>query len=388
MTGRLAAIWQLGFRPFFLLGLLAACGSMAAWLHYFLGGKGEGLFLEPTLWHAHEMIFGFTVAIIVGFVATASQSWSGKAGITGWRLVLMAILWALGRVAMLSPPIPRTAIAILDFSFLPLATAFLMPYLGGKGQRRNLVILLLLAVLTGGNLLMHLGALGIWPGNERRGLNLSLHAVVLMIVVIGGRVLPFFTSRAVTDYDLPSKRVDPYAAASVALYAIVVFAEADGRVTATLAVVAAAVTFWQWSRWLDRRIWRVPVLWILYVGYAWVWMGFMLTALSSLGPSLTPATTATHAFTVGAIGTMIVGMVSRVSLGHTGRPIEPTRMVVVTYYLVTMAASIRVFGPMVVQARYLEAVALSGGLWIVAFATMFAAYLGILSSARPDGRPG
>ncbi len=382
-----AAIWDLGFRPFFLLAMIAAASLMIRWLWVFTSGSSAPSYFAPVFWHGHEMIYGFTAAIMIGFIYTASQSWTGTAGIRGGRLMFLAVLWLSARALMAIPVLPHWVIAVVDLAFLPAAAVFLVPYLGRKEQRHNFIFLLLLSAMMVGNLLTHLSALGILSGYDRQGLGLGLHVAVLMIVVIGGRIIPMFSERAVPHYSKPdAKRIDQAALLSAALFAVSSFALPHSSTTGVVAAVAGGVNLWRWGRWLQRGIWRIPVLWILYVGYAWVVCGFILTALSIL--SSVPVSVATHAFTVGALGTMIVGMVSRVSLGHTGRPIVVTRLTIASYVLITLAAFVRVIGSALARDYSFATIMISGALWTVAFILLFIGYARILTTSRVDGQRG
>jgi uncharacterized protein involved in response to NO len=368
--------------------MVAAAALIALWLPMFLKGTPASGYFPPIFWHGHEMIYGFVAAIVIGFIYTASQNWTGTPGIRGVRLVVLAGLWLAARVLMAAPVLPHGAIAAVDLAFLPVAEVFLIPYLGRKEQRHNIIFLVLLTALTTGNLLMHLSALGVLPGFERQGLYLGLDVVLLMIVVISGRIIPMFSERAVAGYARrPAPWLDRLALATTAAFLIADFAGPVSGITAGIALSAAAVHLARWVRWFDRGVWRLPILWILYVGYAWLVVGFGLRGLTSLTPI--PISAATHAFTVGAIGTMIVAMVSRVSLGHTGRKISASKLTVLSYLSISSAAAVRVAGA--ISATWLDhsiVLLISGALWIAAFMLLLMTYAPILAAPRADGRPG
>jgi uncharacterized protein involved in response to NO len=381
------ALWQLGFRPFFLLGLLAAPMLVALWLAALLRGPSAVQYFAPTYWHGHEMIFGFATAIVIGFIYTASQNWTGTPGIRGPRLVLLAGLWLAARVLMAFPILPRGLVAAIDLAFLPAAACFLVPYLGRKEQRHNLIFLVLLSALTIGNLLMHLSALGILVDFDRRGLYLGLDVIILMIVTISGRIVPMFSERAVPGYvRTPSPWLDRAALASAVFYAVCDFALPMSALTALVAAAAAGINLGRWVRWHHRGIWRVPILWVLYVGYAWIAVGFALRAATRFAE--VPISTATHAFTVGAIGTMIIAMISRVSLGHTGRAIRASRPTIAAYAFVTTAATARVVGSLPLGIPQSIALTVAGSLWVAAFGLLLVVYAPILLMPRVDGKPG
>ncbi len=380
-------LWELGFRPFFLFGLTAAAVLIAFWLSIFLSGPAALNYFPPVYWHGHEMVYGFVAAIVIGFIYTAAQNWTGTPGIRGFRLVILAALWLAARILMAVPILPHGVIAAIDLAFLPIAAFFLVPYLGRKGQRHNIIFLVLLSVLAAGNFLMHLTVSGVIIGFERQGLYLGLDVVLFMIVVISGRVIPMFSERAVSGYvRRPAAWLDKAALASGVAFVVSDFASPMSGVTAGIALLAAAIHLTRWNRWLHRGVWRQPILWILYVGYAWLVIGFVLKALTVL--TAVPISTATHAFTVGAIGTMIVAMVSRVSLGHTGRTISASRLTTASYLLITLAAVVRIVGSLPIGVNQSMAILTSGALWIGAFVLLLTTYAPILIAPRVDGRSG
>lgn len=382
-----ATLFTLGFRPFFLLALFHAAFSVALWITVFAGVSGlVGKF--DMLWHGHEMLHGFAVAAIFGFLSTAAQTWTGVRSVHGMRLAALVGLWVGGRAAMLVVGTePDIVAAVLDLSFLPLAGALLAFQLGRSGQRHNQVFLLLFAVLWSGNAAYHLERWGILEGWAQRGLHLALGAVILMIVIIGGRVIPFFSERAVSGYARRHlKGLTPLAMGTTVTWAVAKLAIASPSLVAALALLAAIANAARLGIWADRRILRIPILCILYVGYAWLPIGFGLDALAFYG--IVSSTVATHAFTAGAIGTMIVAMISRVSLGHTGRPIQAARATVWAYGLVTVGAIFRVVGPMALPTAYVATIAVSGVLWAAGFVFLFIEYAGVLLAPRVDGKPG
>jgi uncharacterized protein involved in response to NO len=332
------------------------------------------------------MIHGFAVAIIVGFLYTASQNWTGVPGIRGVKLALIVALWLLGRVVMLIPGLAPTAVAAVDLAFLPVAAFFLASYLLRAGQRHNLVFLFLLAAIWLGNIAYHADKTGLTPGTARAGLYGAVHIIVAVIVVVAGRVLPFFSERAVQGYvRRNNKPLDMACAASAIAFALV-SVPVPAAVRLAVAIVAAIATGLRLGLWFDKRILRLPILWILYAGYAWLVAGFVLAALAEL--NVLPQSTALHAFTAGSISTMIIGMVSRVTLGHTGRPIVAARSTVTAYFFVIASGLLRVFGPLLWPSLYAETMLWAGGFWIVAMALLVGRYLPMFLRPRVDGRPG
>lgn len=312
------ALWALGFRPFFLLGLLGAFLLMTIWVLNYPHNVIVFQYFDPVSWHAHEMVFGFAMAVVVGFILTAYQNWANMPGVKGPKLILIAALWIFARILLAWPVVPKWLIAGIDLAFLPIVTLFLYPYLGRPEQRRNFIFIILLTLMSLANLAMHLGPLGFLPGFEIRGAHLGVYIIVLMIVVIGGRVIPFFTDRVVANYKKPDKKwVDSVAVGSFSGCGIVSVIWPQSLILGVFTGVTALLHLFRWFLWHDARIWRIQILWILYIGYMWLIIGLALTAAACF--TLVPFSVATHAFTAGAIGTMIIGMISRVALGHTGR---------------------------------------------------------------------
>jgi uncharacterized protein involved in response to NO len=384
---RKIALWELGFRPLFLLGLFGGATLIGAWLWFFTTGQNSQNYFSPALWHAHEMIYGFAAVVMVGFILTASQNWTNIPGVKGKRLMSLAAVWLLARLLLAFPVLPPIANAFVDVIFLPMAIGFLLPYLGRSEQKSNAIFLVLLTLLTFGNLLMHLSALGILPGNEDRGAYFGLHVIILIIVIMGGRVIPFFSERAIPGYVKPiTPWTDRAVIASVAAFLCASFFAPLSSLTGIFAGIAAVVNLKRWLTWLDRRVFLLPILAVLYVGYAWIIIGFTTSALANFSViSLSPAT---HAFTTGAVGTMIIGMISRVSLGHTGRPIIASHMTAAAYGFISLAAAIRVFGPILAPELYLISIQVSGTIWILAFILVCISYTPYFLFPRIDGRPG
>jgi uncharacterized protein involved in response to NO len=383
-------LWSIGFRPLFALGTLGAVAMIWTWVLVWSGRLAAPGSFPLLSWHAHEMVYGFAAAIVVGFLATASANWSGLPPLSGARLKLLCLLWVAGRIAMAIPGAPALVVAVVDLAFLPAAAFFLRPYFrGSKGNSRYLFPALL-ALWTAGSAAMHLGASGVFPGLERTGAFWGVHQLIIMIAVIAGRVLPFFSSRAVPGYVRPStERLDAATPISTLLFAVAAAALGpEHLVPSVLAGVAAVFHLWRWGKWLDRGVWRVPILWILFVGYAWIPVGLLLLAVS---PWVAAANLAgTHALTAGAIGTMIVAMVSRVSLGHTGRPIFANAPVLVAYALILIGSTIRVVGPFVASLTsvvpYGVVVTTSGTLWGAGFAVLALSLARLWWSPRADAR--
>jgi len=383
-------IFALGFRPFFLLAAIFAATAVPLWLSIYQGVLDPVSYLPPTIWHAHEMIFGFAIAVIAGFLLTAASNWTGLRTARGLGLAALAGLWIAGRVAMFaSAVVPSWLVIGLDAAFLPiLAVTLAIPILAA-GNRRNVIFPVVLLVLGALNLSIHFGALGLFDWDPSRGLRVAIDLILLMIGVLGGRVIPSFTKNA-----LPQTRVSPRPKASVlalsSLAALAISDAASGNptVTGAVALIAGIINALRMHGWGSLATLRQPVLWILHVGYGWMAAGLVLRGTAELF-GIMPADAGIHALTLGAIGSMIIGMMSRVALGHTGRSINPAPLTVAAYWLVNAAALLRVsFAAVADDGLRMVTLVGSGVLWSLAFLAFTIIYLPILSRPRADGRRG
>ena len=379
------ALFALGFRPFFLAAGIYAVLLMGLWLVVLQGSLSLGA-LSPPVWHGHEMLFGFAVAVIAGFLLTAAQNWTGIPMPSGRPLAALFLLWLAGRLGFLIPGLPAGLVSLVDLSFLPLlALALALPIHKAK-QLHNYPFPVLLLTLTVANALVHLQALG-WTSTARLGLYLATYVVVAIMVIMGGRVIASFT-----DNKLGTRarrwplieRLVPAVTLGALLAALIAPAS---LVTALLAAVAATVHGIRLAGWYTRKYWAVPLLWILHLGYAWITLGFVLLALSAAGMSAA-AVSALHAFTAGGIGVLTLGMMARVSLGHTGNPLEPAPVMTLAFVAINLAALVRVVLPLFFPAAYAPIMTAAGVVWVAAFGVFVVVYAPKLLRPRADGKPG
>ena len=380
------APFALGFRPFFLAAGVYAVVLMALWLLVLQGHLELGM-LSPLVWHGHEMLFGFTVAVIAGFLLTAAQNWTGIRTPAGSPLAALFVLWLAGRAVFLVPGLPEGLVAAVDLAFLPvLALVLALPIHKAK-QLHNYPFPLMLLALTAANALVHAEALGWTATGASVGLHLATYVVVTMMVVMGGRVIPSFTDNKLRTRARRWKTVEilvPLATIGALLGALLA---PTSPVTAALAAVAATVHAVRLAGWYTHKYWSVPLLWILHLGYAWIALGFALLAVSAAGVS-TAAVSALHAFTAGGIGTLTLGMMARVSLGHTGRLLEPAPAMTRAFVLINLAALLRVALPLVFPGVYAQSMLAAGLAWVLAFAVFVVVYAAVLLRPRVDGKPG
>lgn len=377
-----APLWGIGFRPFFIAAGLSSASFLFVWMLVFSGLVSLHL---DFFWHAHEMLLGFCAAVLAGFILTATQNWSGKRGVHGRPLQVLVAIWALGRVGMLLPW-PMLA-AALDLLFIPALIYALVPYLGTTGEGRNRFFYILLGLQFVGNLLFHLNALGIYSSGLF-GLHLILLMYVAMIVLIGGRVIPLFTRNGAPESQV--KSCDRCNKVSIVLLIgwIVGFLFAPtSLVTAVLALAAAAAHAMRLRNWDTLRTLHKPILWVLHLGYGWLVIGLLLEGIRFWLPQI-PASAALHALAAGCIGVTMYAMITRVSLGHTGRMIDASRLTVVGYVFINLAVVLRVFVPWLWPGIVTHTNGTAALLWVLAFAFYFWEYTPILLQARPDGKVG
>ena len=377
------ALFALGFRPFYLLAGAFSALSIAGWAGLFAGLVPSGYLHGHPMWHAHEMVFGYTFAVIVGFLFTAGSNWTRHPTPTGARLAAIVACWLAAR-AFAVFGIEWWSL-LFDLAFAVAAAMGLgIPLWRARNTRNYFFVVLILAV-GALNAAFHLAILERIEVDLDRIMDLALDVVLFIIVVMGGRVIPMFTNNGVPGAG--ARRI--LALERTALGAVLALLAADllalpataVGVIAGVAALAHGARFALWSPWATRA---KPILWIMHAGYAWIVVHLALRAASAF--DLAAPTLATHALTVGAIGGLTMGMMTRTARGHTGRPLETGRAETLAYALVMAAAIARVFGPM--AGWTLPAIIVSGALWTAAFAIFTVTYWPILSRPRVDGRPG
>jgi uncharacterized protein involved in response to NO len=329
--------------------------------------------LPGVYWHAHEMLFGFVMAAIAGFLLTAVPSWTGTAGFAGRPLYLTVGLWLAGRVAMAIPDVlPLWFAALAELALLPALLVLLAPPIL-RARNRNLpmlgVITLLWLIDAAFMRAMITGDMLLAAGATRVAVDL----VLVLVVVIGGRIVPAFTGNALRKLAKPLTLNDLFFP--------------DGVAAGVLAAIAAIAHTIRLSGWKSFRVSREPILWVLHAGYAWVPVGLALKAAYLLG-DFSWAAKWQHAITFGAFATMILAVMTRASLGHTGRPLVVTRAISIAYAFLILGALLRVFGGAWTPHLYLWTLTGSGLAWVAAFAIFVWVYGPILMSPRVDGRQG
>jgi uncharacterized protein involved in response to NO len=378
--------FALGFRPMFLLAGLSGMLLMALWLLQLAGTLPPPAHYPGHYWHSHEMLFGYTAAVIVGFLLTASRNWTGVPTLHGPWLAGLGLLWLAGRILPFLDSFSGLAVAVVDLAFLLLAGIAIGYPVVKTRQVKNLLFTPIVLGLWTANLLMQLQFLDI-AGTAETGSRLGTGLIALLMVVMGTRVIPFFIERGTGGKVLQSKPLDITGNLFVAAWLIVWVLQGDSPVSGVLAAIAALLLLIRWAGWHNAGLWRVSLLWVLYLGFLFIPVGLAMRLGVTLGWMLSSG--ATHAVTAGAIGSLTIGMMARVALGHTGRPLTHNRLILGSFLLIVPAGLFRLLASTPLYAEhYLFLVTLSGGLWAGAFLLFVINYLPVLIMARVDGRPG
>lgn len=371
------AIFSFGFRPFFLSA--AACAAFVPLIAAVslshetpIGGP-----IGPLAYHAHEMIFGYLGAVIAGFVLTAVPNWTGRMPIVGWRLAAIFGLWLAGRAAMLGAGVIGAVLAaVVDASFLAvLSFVIWREILTGKNWR-NLPVCALITIFAAANLAWHLMVLQ--GGAGTAGLRTGACVIAMLLALIGGRITPSFTRNWLAKTGRPPidaalGRIDKAALLSLAL-GLVFYVVAPAMVlTGAILTVAAILLMARLMKWRGWRTLREPLVAILHVGYLWLGVSIFLIGVSILAPAAIAPSSALHALTAGAAGVMTLAVMSRATLGHTGRPLRADGATVAIYALVNLGAVLRVAAP-VSPFSYASVILLAGCVWAGAFALFAIVY--------------
>ena len=383
-------LFRLAFRPFFWLGALFSLLSILLWALSYTGQMAFSPYGGGHFWHVHEMLFGFASAIIVGFLLTAVQTWTKVPSIKGPTLMALVGVWLLARILMAVPAIaPDSVIVLLDILFLPLSALFLArPILKAK-LWRNLMfvpILLIMAVLNG---LMHMSNMGAISLSYLSLSHVMVMMVALVMCIMGGRVFPMFTANGTkTPKVAPISWLEKLSMLSVVLSVVVVadllpLPETAGAGVLLIAGVSNLIRALRWRVWVTLK---TPLVWPLHLSYWAIGLGLILLGLVKLN-LMTNASIALHTITVGGMGLMILAMISRVSLGHTGRMIQVGRVMNLAFVVIVAAAVIRVAASGWF-ANYSTGITVSAVLWILAYGLFVMKYTPVLFKARVDGGPG
>jgi len=377
------ALFAYGFRPFFLAAGLWAAFGILVWLPQFLGLLTLPTVFGPLDWHIHEMLYGYVAAAIAGFLLTAIPNWTGRLPVSGWPLAALAALWLAGRVAILiSADIGGVLAAAIDISFLvTLAAVAAREIVAGKNWR-NLRVLIVLGVLAAGNVVFHAEVLT--EGAADYGIRIALAAVIGLIMLIGGRIVPSFTNNWLARNN-PGRKPVPFGRFDMAVLAASVIALIGwvgapfSLVTGALLLIAGVLHAVRLARWAGDRTLADRLVLILHVAYAFIPLGFIFLGAANLWPQVPPSA-GIHAWTAGAVGLMTLAVMTRATLGHTGNPLHAGPVTQGIYGLVLLAAVLRI------AAAFTGSLALmdyAGGTWIFGFATFTVVYGRLLIMRKP-----
>ncbi|GJL85399.1 MAG: short-chain dehydrogenase [Micavibrio sp.] len=375
-----------GFRPFFLLGAAYSVLNLLIWGGFYAGYiTPPTVFSDPVSWHAHEMIYGFALAIVAGFLLTAVANWTGCAPARQLHLAGLCALWLVGRIVMnFDLGLPDSAVFITEGAFIPaLAISLSIPLLKSR-NKRNFVFLALLTILFSCDIVFLVT-------EDRTPLTIAVMVIVSMISLVGGRVIPAFTVAALRRrgeeaFQTPQNTLDILALLSLVLIILaLVFVGTQGLILAGVAFTSAIIHLLRMRRYHTQKILNDPMVWILHIGYIWVIAGLFLIGLAGL--NILPFSTALHALTAGAIGSMTLGMMCRVALGHTGRNLIATKATTTSFILMQTAAFMRVLGPVSLPDHINLWIIGSAFLWAACYIIYIFVYVPTLWQPRPDGRP-
>jgi uncharacterized protein involved in response to NO len=378
---------NLGFRPFFFAAGLSATILMILWFMSYQLTITLPLVIAPQLWHAHEMIFGYGMAVIVGFLLTAVSNWTGVKTIHGQKLLGLFLLWLLARLLPFISGFPMIALAIIDTSFLIFATiAIAQPIIKTKSWR-NIGIVSKILLLTISHGLFYLGLLGMVDNGIMWGLYTAFYLILALIFVLARRVVPFFIKRGVAS-DKPLINYRWLDRASLILFVIYAVGEVFWQqpILHLIAFLLFGLHSYRLFLWYRPKIWGKPLLWSLYLAYSFLTIGFFIKTLAFfvvISPFII-----IHAFAIG-VGLMTIGMMSRVVLGHTARNIfEPPKILFLVFLSLALTFVFRVILPVIDPDNYLLWIGITQVLWIIAFAMFSIIYSPMLFTKRIDGRFG
>lgn len=381
-----------GFRPFFLFAGLQAAVMLPLWLAVYVGGVNLHLPFAAAVWHGHEMVFGFAGAAVGGFLLTAVPNWTNTHHVSGRPLMVLFALWLAGRVAFtLSGVLPSVLVAVACLSYLPMLAFLLAQPLISAGKARNIIFLPILGLFLLSDGLVQAGALWGW-GDPLRGIYLGMSLVLVMIAIVGGRIVPSFTQNWLRMQGRPVE-LSPVALiekggaqGSVLLAGVLTALVPGSKAAGVVLLLAALIHLVRLSRWHGLKTLSHPILWVLHLGYLWLVIGLALLGLASFVEAL-PVSAAVHALTAGCIGTMVLGVMSRAALGHSGRPLDVSKATVAAYVLLSVGTALRVVAPLLPDAQ-MGLTHAGGSLWALAWILFVVVYFPVVTRPRADGRPG
>ncbi|PKG96219.1 NnrS family protein [Paraglaciecola sp. MB-3u-78] len=390
---KIVPLWRQAFRPFFLFACLFSIFSMVTWA---LVQAGELYFMPyggVTFWHAHEMLFGFVAAIIVGFLLTAVQSWTGLRATHGKPLIILFTLWLLARVCMLLDIFSMQWItALIDISFLLLAAFFMAKLVLKVKQYRNLIFVPILLLLATANLFTHLSVMTGEIHFYTQGIYSTVMIITLIMTVVAGRVFPMFTAngtqtKKVDNLAWLEKSVISVTAIALLIHFFGLQQIISSKLTVLLFIFCSLGHSIRAIRWRPQVTFNTPLVWSLHLAYWFIPISFLLFALHYAGLNISTSN-ALHGLTAGAMSSLILAMIARISLGHSGRPLTPHWLMKYAFSLIILAGGIRLLSPYIQLYFNFNLHVVSACLWALAFGIYVVVYAPSLTTPRPDGKPG
>ncbi|WP_338133885.1 NnrS family protein [Photobacterium kishitanii] len=388
---KIPPIFRLAFRPFFIGAAVYAVVSIALWGLFWSGNThiSQLMYGNPLWWHSHEMLFGFAGAVIVGFLLTAVQTWTGQTGVKGAKLAFLFSLWLIARLGLIFST-PSYLWMIVDCAWIVVATIFLaIPIIRVK-QWRNVFFIPVLMMFTLLNVKYHLMVLKVIPDDLKATALATLTIIAAVVLVVGGRVIPFFTSRGTKTATITRISVIEYAAL-IPIWILLIVTIYPGVVSSSLLaivyIIAAVTNLIRFCRWRSNKAIRVPLLWSLHAAYLSLILGLAWLGGSYLNNNMSP-TIGIHLIAIGGIGAMILAMMARVSLGHTGRKLQVGRWMTIAFMSLFGSLLTRTLLVVLMPISVLDAYVISAILWVIAFTIFTVIYFPVLTRARVDGHPG
>jgi uncharacterized protein involved in response to NO len=382
---KVPAILSIGFRPFFLLAALIAIINPILWISSYLGHYSFSLNTSSGFWHGHEMIFGFTGALIAGFILTASANWTNTKPYQGGPILILVISWILERLSFLIPGNTVFAFILMN-SFFPILAFMLFLKLKNFPKQRNVFIPIILGIMTGKILYCYGQFFG---GDELGELNrdLATGLIRLIILLIGGRVIPFFTRKKIQGFqvDVPAW-LNPLALVPIIILALPLPESTPKWILAIVLAWAIIAGIYRQITWKPFKSVKVPILFVLHIGVAFIYLGISFELLGLYFDQFLFSKIPLHTLMIGGLGIVGMGIITRVSLGHTGGNIEASKLTVLAYVALILGSIFRVIVPLIWPSFYVNGLYLSVGFWSFGFLLFILEYGKILIGPRPDGK--
>lgn len=393
MSDRFHVVFSYGFRPFFLMAGLYGAFVIVPWILQIVVGGSVGSFpwsyivASPVEWHIHEMLFGYVAAAIAGFFLTAVPNWTGSRPVKGSTLMMLSGLWLAGRIVnWFSALLPGVLVTIIDVAFFPVLIALVIRALIKGWSMRNFVFLPVMIGMSIANLLMHLEWLGYSTSTFDIGKRLVINLVITLIIILGGRIIPAFTTNALrkkNEVDLPrqSEILTKLAILTAVTMILADLLMPESTLAGVLAALVGFVNLLRYLGWRMSKTFDSPILWVLFMGFGFLILGLFVQSYAILGGTI-DRNVADHLLMIGGAGGMTIAVMSRAGLGHTGRAIHAPWQIVCAYVLIALSAILRATAPVFFGEYYLTLISTAGCLWSLAFVLFSWVFWPVLTSPR------